>query len=211
MLRYNMMKKSLRCVSMKVRKLPHYYGLNYVNIFLDEFEREVPEEHYFQRLELALHSTLTYWWGMHKESFAEWKEYNQVMKLMFGYVSTQITDKYSGRDDPWEHLAWQTKDWEEKPQPEWVHIFCHTLDIILMNWYLEIEPCYGTLEWDILRDTFLLTFIFEDGYECINEALQEIKAAIFRMPEELVEWVELDQSTQLCHTLECYNVTSEEE
>lgn len=61
-----------------------------------------------------------------------------------------------------------------------------------MNWYLETKLCHGTTEWDILREIFLLTFSFDDGFECINEALQEIKVAIFRMHEELVEWVQPD-------------------
>lgn len=56
----------------------------------------------------------------------------------------------------------------------------------------------------------MLTFSFEDGFECIVEALQEIKAAIFRMPEEPLTWVQPNWSTQLCHVLECYNVTIEE-
>jgi len=76
---------------------------------------------------------------------------------------------------------------------------------------LEKELCHGTAEWDILRESFLLTFSFEDGFECIYEVIQEIKAAIFWMPKESVEWVQLYWSTQLCHALECYNVTAEEE
>lgn len=65
-----------------------------------------------------------------------------------------------------------------------MHIFCHTLDIIPMNRYLEMELYHGTTEWDILRESFLLTFNFEDRFECIDEAIQEIKAIIFRMHEE---------------------------
>jgi len=59
---------------------------------------------------------------------------------------------------------------------ESVHIFCHTLDTIPMNWYLEMELHLGTAEWDSLRECFLLTFSFEDEVVCINEDLQEIKA-----------------------------------
>jgi len=53
-----------------------------------------------------------------------------------------------------------------------------------MNRYLEMELYHGTTEWDILRESFLLTFNFEDRFECIDEAIQEIKAIIFRMHEE---------------------------
>jgi len=41
----NMMTKFLHCISMEVRYLPHYDNLNDVNLYLDEFEREVPNEH----------------------------------------------------------------------------------------------------------------------------------------------------------------------
>lgn len=89
-----------------------------------------------------------------------------------------------------------TKAWGEELQLEWVHIFCHTLDTIPMNWYLETDQLrHGMVEWDVLRERFLLSFNFEDGFKCIDEALQEIKDIIFRIPKELVEWVQLDWST----------------
>jgi len=82
--------------------------------------------------------------------------------------------------------------------------------MIPMNWHLEMELRYGIIEWDVLKEKFLLTFIFEDRFECIDEELQEIKATLFRMLEELITWVQLDWGTKLCHALECYNVTTQE-
>lgn len=87
-----------------------------------------------------------------------------MMKLRFRYTNTRITEKQTGKDDLHEHLARWTKAWGEELEPEWVHIFCHTLDTILMNWYLETEMRHGTVEWDILKEIFLLNFIFEDGF-----------------------------------------------
>lgn len=66
------------------------------------------------------------------------------------------------------------------------------------------------MEWDVLKESFLLTFSFEDWFECINEALKEMKVAIFKIHEELVEWVQPNWSMQLCYGLECYNVTMED-
>lgn len=77
MLRYNMMAKSLRCVSTEIRNTTHYDGLTDVELLLDESKREVPEEHRFQALELALHATPTYWLGMHKENIFGWREYKK--------------------------------------------------------------------------------------------------------------------------------------
>jgi len=62
-----------------------------------------------------------------------------------------MIDKYDGSDDPRDHLAKWTKAYGVDPQPKWVHLFCHTLDVIPMNWYLEIELFHGTEEWDILH------------------------------------------------------------
>lgn len=56
-----------------------------------------------------------------------------MMKLWFGHVSTRMTEKYNGMDDPCDHLEKWTKSWGTEPQPEWVHIFCDTLDTIPMN------------------------------------------------------------------------------
>ncbi len=56
-----------------------------------------------------------------------------------------------------------------------------------------------------------MTFNFEDGFECIDEALQEVKATIFRVLQHPLDLIQLDWTTQLCHILECYNVIDEEE
>ena len=80
-----------------------------------------------------------------------------------------------------------------------------------MNRYLETELCHCTDEWGILRKGFLMTFNFEDGFECIDEAPHEVKAAIFRIPQDPLDLIQPDWTTQLCHALWCYNVTVEEE
>ena len=117
------------------------------------------------------------------------------MRLRFGHPQMRLTEKYDGRNDPHDHLAKWTKVYITEPQTEWVHLFCHTLDIIPMNWYLETNLCHGTDEWDILREGFLMTFSFEDGFESIDEALQEVKVAIFRILQDPLELVQPDWST----------------
>eukprot|EP00253_Pinus_taeda_P031878 PITA_31878 len=56
-----------------------------------------------------------------------------------------------------------------------------------------------------------MRFNFEDGFECIDEALQEVKEVIFKIPQDPLDFIQTYCTTQLCHVLECYNVTSEEE
>lgn len=61
-----------------------------------------------------------------------------------------------------------------------------------MNWYLEMELFHGTMEWDILKESFLMTFSFEDGFKRIDEDLYEVKVVIFRIPQDPLELVQLD-------------------
>jgi len=79
-----------------------------------------------------------------------------------------MTNKYDGKDDPHAHLAKWAKTYEAKLQPERVHLFCHTLDVISMNWYLEIELLHGICEWDILCKGSIMTFSFEDRRSAIR-------------------------------------------
>jgi len=80
-----------------------------------------------------------------------------------------------------------------------------------MNWSPEIELCHDTAEWDILREGFFMTFSFEDGFKSIDKVLQEFRAATFRIPQDPLDFIHPDSSTQLHHALECYNVTAEED
>ena len=123
-----------------------------------------------------------------------------------------LTDKHDGRDDRRAHHAKWTEVYEEEPQPDWVYLFCHTLDIIPMNWYTNTKLHHGMSEWDILHEGFLLTFMFEDhGWDIVDDALEAVKAAIFKIPQEPMEVLQPEWTTQLSCTLECYNVNIEED
>lgn len=104
MLCCNMMTKSLCCISLEVRSFPCYDGLTDVDNFLDAFEREVLEKHHFQALDLALCNIPVRWWGMHKGSFNEWREYKRIMRLQLSHPKVWLTEKYDGRNDPRNHL-----------------------------------------------------------------------------------------------------------
>jgi len=80
-----------------------------------------------------------------------------------------------------------------------------------MNWYIETELRHGTGEWDNLCEGFMMTFSFKDGFDSIYEALQEVKAAIFRISQDPLDLIQPKWATQLSRVLECYNVTAEEE
>ena len=115
--------------------MPYYDGLTDIDKFLDAFEREVLEKHRFQALYLALRTTPARWWGTHKDKFDGWREYRRMMRVWFGRPKVWLTQKFNGRSDPRDHLAKWMNAYGVEPQLEWVHLFCHTLDVIPMNWY----------------------------------------------------------------------------
>lgn len=119
---------------------------------------------------------------MQKGSFDGWRECRGMMRLQFGKLRVKLTDKYNGEDDLRAHLAKWMQAYGEKPHPEWVHLFCHTFDVIPMNWYIEKELRHGTSEWDVLHEGFVVTSNFEDEWDNIDEVIQEVKATIFRIP-----------------------------
>jgi len=145
-LSYNMMTRSLHCVSSEERNLHTYDGLNDVYIFLDAFDREVPEKQRFQALDWALRATPARWWHTHKGRFDDWRECRRMMRTHFGKPKVRMTNKYDEKEYPCTHLAKWAEDYGVKPQPKWVHLFCHTLDVIPMKWYLETELRHGTGE-----------------------------------------------------------------
>lgn len=100
-----MMTKLLRYISPTVRNQHHYDGLTDVDLFLDTFEREVPENHRFQALDWALRATPARWWGTHEDNFEDWHEYRRMMRICFGHPKVRLTEKYDGRNDPHDNLA----------------------------------------------------------------------------------------------------------
>lgn len=91
MLHCSMMTKSLQCVSSEVRSFPYYDGLTNIDKFLDAYEREVPEKHCFQALDLVLHATPARFWGMHKDDIDGWREYRRMMKVQFVRPKVRLT------------------------------------------------------------------------------------------------------------------------
>lgn len=58
----------------------------------------------------------------------------------------------------------------------------------------------------------MLTFSFEDPWvDTVDDALQAVKSAIFKIPQEPWEVVQPVWSPQLSHALECYNVQVEDD
>ena len=56
----------------EVCNLPYYDGLGDVNIFLDDYEEQVPESQILLALDIALKATPARWWGTHKKNIGDW-------------------------------------------------------------------------------------------------------------------------------------------
>jgi len=64
------------------------------------------------------------------------------------------------------------------------------LDVIPINWYLETDLHHGTVNWNDMKDNFIFTFSFVDGFQFIDDALQEIREEILWTPNELIAWLQ---------------------
>lgn len=76
---------------------------------------------------------------MHEGTFEDWHDCRRMIQIRFGKLELRMTMKYDGCDDPCMHLTRWTKPYGEEPEPEWVHLFYHTLDVIPRNWCTETE------------------------------------------------------------------------
>jgi len=63
---------------------------------------------------------------------------------MFGTRTEYIVHKYSGLGFPTSHITQCITTWNSIPKQEWMHLFLHTLDTILKNWYIELKVHRGT-------------------------------------------------------------------
>jgi hypothetical protein len=113
-----------------------------------------------------------------------------------------------------EHVTQCIVTWNKVPRKEWTHLFVHTLDTILKNWYLELEVRRETTDWEELTRNFKVTFSFEDDAPLIDSTLQVIKNNIFSA-EDSIELVPVCSAHRYSVTVEevlhCYNVVEEDQ
>ena len=83
-LNYNMMTRSMHCISIEVRDMPTYDRLSEVDAFLNRFEREVSEQQRFKALKWVQSTMPAKWWGTHQGSFEDWRECRRMMHMCFG-------------------------------------------------------------------------------------------------------------------------------
>jgi hypothetical protein len=69
--------------------------------------------------------------------------------------------------------------WRTIPQEKWVHKFINTLDTTPINWYLQVELCLITADWEGMTQKFVTTFLFDSQYPSVDQALQIVRQKVF--------------------------------
>jgi hypothetical protein len=86
--------------------------------------------------------------------------------------------------------------------------------MIPKNWYLELEMCRKTVDWDEVTQRFKVKFTFEEEYPLIDETLQAIRNNILleEGPMDVVPVCSVHRTYMKVHELlECYNVAKEDQ
>ena len=81
----------------------------------------------------------------------------------------------------------------------------HTLEPIAKNWYVEVELHHGTVSWDSLVDSFVLTFSINEVCPALDTAIRLIHNKVFD-DKEITEY-QPDWKEQEANAVECYNLT----
>ena len=148
--------------------MPTYDGLTDPGKFIAQFSEQVPESQRMQTLEAALRATAARWWKGHRKYIHSWEACQKFLRLRFIDQSQEVRSKFNGQNSPQEHLKQCYAAWEHVPREEWVHKFVHTLEPIAKNWYTEVELRHGTVSWDDLVDSFMLTFSINEFFPTLD-------------------------------------------
>jgi hypothetical protein len=135
------------------------------------------------------------------------------MQVRFGTKFEHISYKYTRKIGLTNHVSQCQNTWSSRPKEEWTHRVIHTLDMILKNWYLELEMYREIMNYDMLTQSFKVAFTFENESPLIDAVLQNIKTKIFLKggPMEVVYMCRTRRDSLKVHKLlEFYYVSRED-
>ena len=93
------------------------------------------------------------------------------MTAWFSAQAVNCEVRYTGRSFPKDHVQICEEDWSDIPREKWVHRFINTLDTTPINWYLQAELHLITADWAGMTQKFVSTFLFENQYPTVDQAL----------------------------------------
>jgi hypothetical protein len=123
----------------------------------------------------ALKATLVGWWGAHKSNITDWVQCCTLMTVRFSAQIEGCEVQYTGRNFPKDHVRSCEESWRNIPQEQWVHKFINTLETMPINWYLQVELCLITMDWEGMTQNFITTFLFESQFPLVDQALQIVR------------------------------------
>ena len=89
------MTKSLLWIGTDIIDIPSFHGLADVNDFLQQFEKEIPQEQRMKTMDLAVKDTPARWWHAHKERIASWDDLKRLMAIRFSNNKEPLQQKYT--------------------------------------------------------------------------------------------------------------------
>ena len=183
--------KSLCWIRLEVSTLPIFDGLSDIQVFVQEYEAQVPCSERLQYLVVALRATPARWWIAHRGNIATWDTCHRLLMIRFGVDTGGMNSLLDGVSGPTSHIQTCEESWKNRFDDEWVHLFVHTLNSTPRHWYTKIELRRGTENWKTLRENLYLTFD-QSKYPLVNDALELVRIKIAYDPLPIctqLDWV----------------------
>ena len=116
---------------------------------------------------------------MQLQHIHSWEACQKSLFLRFKDQLQEVRSRFNGKTSPQGNLEQCYEAWKHVPCEEWVHRFVHTLEPIAKNWYAEVELRHGTVSWDSLVDSFVLTFSINEVFPALDASIRLIHTKVF--------------------------------
>jgi hypothetical protein len=186
--------KSVHWIGTKISNIPTFDGLNHLETFLVEFEKIVPVQQRMFPLDEALKAKPARWWGTHNNNIVDWVQCRTLLIVCFSYQVEGCEVRYTSQSCPKDHMRSCEEAWSNIHKERWVHKFINTLDTTPINWYLQAELRFVTIDWYGMTQKFIATLLFEIQYPTVDQDLQIIIQKVFEeapnppLDQEKDEW-----------------------
>ena len=96
---------TLRWIGAKVCDPPKYDGLKDVDIFVREFELQIPYQHRLLALYIELKTTPARWWDVNKHRIENWHQCRRLLQVRFRIKTKYIAHNYIGLSFHTDHIT----------------------------------------------------------------------------------------------------------
>lgn len=103
--------KELRWIGSEVSTVPTFDGLSDIQLFLKQYEEQIPLEKRLEVLDIALRATPARWWAAHKNTISSWSTCQRLMGIRFRSNTGGMLCMYDAQTDPTVHIEECVKLW----------------------------------------------------------------------------------------------------